>query len=414
MAVASGCEDIQRALEALVASPALGRSEQLRQLLRFLVTEEMEGRGGDLSEYAIGVKALGRPPEFAPELDSTVRTRTHELRKRIEEHYRTNATPGLRIEIPKGTYRPRFAQDVEEVAESLAPPTPAQSTQVPNRFWQGVAAGAVSLLALGLTAHFLWPAPAGERAAQQIWGPLLEKGSSVTLLLATAPQLWIRDFGSDPLPVGDPPFTFRVPDDEQFTEWYKQNQLRAPINPVLHPNHHGVLGGEASAAVTLAGFLAVRGVRVEQWHAEHPGAAEIKERNAVVLGRAEYNRVAQSLQPPRGFSVRYVAERREMGIVSADGKQAYFREKSGTINYGLITVLTNRTNAGPRRTILFAGLNSDGSQGAMEYLTSLDDLTELVREFKGEVPASFQVVVRTRSADTRALGAERAAVLVLE
>lgn len=397
-----------------MASPALGRSEQLRQLLRFLVTEEMEGRGGDLSEYAIGVKALGRPPEFAPELDSTVRTRTHELRKRIEEHYRTNATPGLRIEIPKGTYRPRFAQDVEEVAESLAPPTPAQSTQVPNRFWQGVAAGAVSLLALGLTAHFLWPAPAGERAAQQIWGPLLEKGSSVTLLLATAPQLWIRDFGSDPLPVGDPPFTFRVPDDEQFTEWYKQNQLRAPINPVLHPNHHGVLGGEASAAVTLAGFLAVRGVRVEQWHAEHPGAAEIKERNAVVLGRAEYNRVAQSLQPPRGFSVRYVAERREMGIVSADGKQAYFREKSGTINYGLITVLTNRTNAGPRRTILFAGLNSDGSQGAMEYLTSLDDLTELVREFKGEVPASFQVVVRTRSADTRALGAERAAVLVLE
>jgi len=262
--------------------------------------------------------------------------------------------------------------------------------------------------------QFLWPAPEGERAAQRVWGPLLEKGSSVTLLLATAPQLWIRDFGTDPLPVGDPPFTFRAPDDARFAEWYKQNQRRTAINPVLHPNHHGVLGGEASAAVTLAGFLAARGVRVEQWHAEHPGAAEIKDRNAVVLGRAEYNRVAQSLQPPQGFSVRYVPERREMGIVSADGKKAYFREKSGTINYGLITVLTNRTNAGPRRTILFAGLNSDGSQGAMEYLTTLADLTELVREFKGEVPASFQVVVRTRSADTRALRGERAALLVLE
>ena len=414
MAVASDCEDKQRALESLLASPALGRSEQLRQLLRFIVTEEIEGRGADLSEYAIGVKALGRPAEFAPEVDSTVRTRTHELRKRIEDYYRTTASPGLRIEIPKGTYRPRFAQDVEEVAESPAEPSPAESAQTPTRFWYGAAAGVAALLAVTLAFQFLWPAPAGERAAQRIWGPLLEKGSSVTLLLATAPQLWIRDFGTDPLPVGDPPFTLPAPEDPRLSEWYKQNLRFTPRQPVLHPNHHGVLGGEASAAVTLAGFLAARGVRVEQWHAEHPGAAEIKERNAVVLGRAEYNRVAQSLQPPKGFAVRYVPERREMGIVSADGKQAYFREKSGTINYGLITVLTNRTNAGPRRTILFAGLNSDGSQGAMEYLTSLDDLNELVREFKGEVPASFQVVVRTRSADTRALGAERAAVLVLE
>jgi hypothetical protein len=414
MAVASECGDKQRALESVLASPALGRSEQLRQLLRFLVTEEIEGRGGELNEYAIGVKALGRPAEFAPELDSTVRTRTHELRKRIEEHYRTTASAGTRIEIPKGTYRPRFVQEMEEAAESPAGPAPAEPARAPSRFWHGAAAGAAAILAVALAVQFLWPAPEGERAAQRVWGPLLEKGSSVTLLLATAPQLWIRDFGSDPLPVGDPPFTLPAPEDPRLSEWYKQNLRFTPRQPVLHPNHHGVLGGEASAAVTLAGFLAARGVRVEQWHAEHPGAAEIKDRNAVVLGRAEYNRVAHSLQPPQGFSVRYVPERREMGIVSADGKQAYFREKSGTINYGLITVLTNRTNAGPRRTILFAGLNSDGSQGAMEYLTTLADLTELVREFKGEVPASFQVVVRTRSADTRALRGERAAVRVLE
>lgn len=408
----------QRALDALLASPALGRSEQLRQLLRFLITEELEGRGAELTEYTIGVKALGRPPEFSPEVDSTVRTRTHELRKRIEEHYRTAPDAALRIEIPRGTYRPRFVREPEPAApNTLPPPAPAAppqpATPPPSRFWPGFAAGVAALLTLGLAAY-LWPAPPGERAARQVWGPLLDKGSTVTLLLATAPQLWIRDFGADPLPVNDPPFTLPAPSDPRFTEWYNTNVRRKPINPVLHPNHHGVLGGEASAAVTLAAFLAARGVQVEQLHAEHPGAPELKDRNAVVLGRAEYNRAASSLQPAQGFALRYVPERREMGIVSADGKRSFFREKSGTINYGLITVLTNRTNAGPRRTILFAGINSDGSQAAMEYLTSVDDLAELVSDFRGTVPASYQVVIRTRSADTRALRGERAATLVLE
>ncbi|MCX6602742.1 MAG: hypothetical protein NTV52_04035 [Acidobacteria bacterium] len=50
----------------------------------------------------------------------------------------------------------------------------------------------------------------------------------------------------------------------------------------------------------------------------------------------------------------------------------------------------------------------------MEYLTSPLDLTELLSEFQGRVPASYQIVIRTRSVNTRPLRVERVAVKSLE
>ncbi|MCX6602743.1 MAG: hypothetical protein NTV52_04040 [Acidobacteria bacterium] len=169
-------------------------------------------------------------------------------------------------------------------------------------FWVGVLAGGVACVFLGLLVRLVWPEAEGERAVQKVWGPFLERGSSVTLLLASSPNLWVREFGKDPLPVGDPPFTLPAPDDPRFLDWYRRTVLRDPVRLGLHPNSHAVMGGEASAAVTVAGFLAARGVQLEQFQAESPSAAEIKDRNAIVLGRAEYSGVAAALQPSNGYT----------------------------------------------------------------------------------------------------------------
>lgn len=408
-------------LAELLQSGALGRSDQLRQLLRYIVQEELAGRGDQLTEYNIGVKALGRPVDFAPEVDSSVRTRAHELRRRLEEHYRANPTEPWRIELPKGSYRARIVRRIEltEVTPPLVPALPEPPVRKPDgrfQFWLGFVLGAFALLTIGLAVRFLWPAPDSERSARAIWGPLLQPGSTVSVLLATTPQLWVREFGTNPLPEKDPPFLLPVPTDPRFPEWYKRVTLSDPRNLILHPNKNSPLGGEAEAAVTLANFLGARGVRVEMLHGDRAGAPEIKSRNAVVLGRPEYSRAAAALQPAQGFALRYVPERREFGIVSADGKQSFFRENAGGINYGLVTILTKNTDSGPRRTVLFAGINSDGSDAAMDHLTSLLNLTDLARTLKkqhGEVPGSFQVVVRSRSIDTRTLQSERVAIRIL-
>jgi hypothetical protein len=419
--VVPGREEQEQILGELLASSVFGRSEQLRQMLRYVVREEMEGRGEELSEYRIAVNALGRPAGFSPEVDSTVRTRMYELRRRLEEHYRTTPGGAWRIEVAKGSYRARFvAQRLESsvVVTAAAESTPAVvATAGRPGYWRGVATGGGVVLAVGVIVWLLvrlWPMEEGERAVRQVWGPLVEPQGTVSILLATAPQLWVREFGSEPIPAKDPPFALEVPEDPRFFEWYRRTTLRDPRRLMLHPNKNSPMGGEAEAAVTLAGFLGSRGMRMEMLLGDRPSSAiEIKERNAVILGRPEYCRAAAELQPTGGLAVRYLPERREYAVVSTDGKEAYYRQDSGRITYGLATVLTQRTDVGLRRKVLFAGVNSDGSDAAMDYLTSRLNLTELVKELVskyGAVPESYQVVVKSRSSDNRTMFAERVAV----
>ena len=42
-------------------------------------------RASEVTEYELGVEALGRPPSFTPEADSSVRTRVHALRQKLDE-----------------------------------------------------------------------------------------------------------------------------------------------------------------------------------------------------------------------------------------------------------------------------------------------------------------------------------------
>lgn len=404
-------------VDDLLTGPALGRSDQLRQLLRYLAEEEAAGRGAELSEHTIGVNALGRPADYAPEVDSTVRSRIHELRKRLEDHYRRESGGEWRIEIPKGTYRLRFVQTERPASPD---PKPREAEGSPARFGRGsqfgygLAAGLLTAAVIWGTAH--WWTPAADRAALRVWGPLLKKGEAVSVVLATAPQLWVREFGDLPLPAGDPAVLFAPPDSDSFRDWFARIAGRKPQRLLLHPNHHSPMGGEANAAISLAAFAAGHGVRVELLLGENTGATEIRDRNAVVLGRAEYSRAAAALQPAKGYAVRYVPERRAHGVVLPDSK-GFFREEAGRINYGLVTMLSKRTTSGLRTTMLVSGINSDGSEAAMAYMTTPDQLEELEAELiriHGRLPGNYQIVVRSRSSDTRSLLAERAAVLSLD
>lgn len=108
-------EDTTDALKAddvlgrILESGFLSASRKLEAFLRFVVREELEGRGHDLNAYAIAVNALDRPASFDPGSDPVVRVFAGRLRNALADYYEG---PGrgdpIRIEIPKGTYRPVF------------------------------------------------------------------------------------------------------------------------------------------------------------------------------------------------------------------------------------------------------------------------------------------------------------------
>ena len=262
----------------------------------------------------------------------------------------------------------------------------------------------------------------GERAIERVWGPLLAPRAAVTLVLATPPQLWVRDAGSHPFPAGDPPLLLPAPGDPAFLEWHRRLTLRAEGRLFLHPNAHSPLWGDAAAAVEAARFLAARGVNVELMAEENIRPAALKERDAIVFGREDYSPSVAEFQPAGGHAVRFVPERRQVGVVDTrrGGGPALFRDQGGRVSYGLVTVLTWKASGRrPFRTLMFSGINSDGSHAGLNFMITPERMADLVKRIletggRGRWPDSFQVVVRTRSVNTYTIQSEFAAFRRLE
>jgi adenylate cyclase len=128
-------DELHRALD----SGLDGASERQRNLLSYLVTEELEGRGARIKAYSIATQALGRSSDFDPQLDSIVRVEIGRLRQTLQRYYlKEGRNAAVVISIPKGQYRPIFT------------PTPAVGDSQPSPEGRGSRrrAGALALTLL--------------------------------------------------------------------------------------------------------------------------------------------------------------------------------------------------------------------------------------------------------------------------
>src|SRR6185437_6182460 len=102
-------EAIQSEVERILASEKFARSKRLRSLLRFTVTQTLQGNAESLKEYVIGTEVLKKPDSYDPRRDSLVRVLASRLRVKLKEYYNDGGSDDpLVIEFPKGKYVPRF------------------------------------------------------------------------------------------------------------------------------------------------------------------------------------------------------------------------------------------------------------------------------------------------------------------
>lgn len=96
-------------IDRLVASTALHQSESLCKLLRYLSKYAIEHPGEPVKEYQIATEVFGRPADFDPQLDSTIRVQVGRLRTKLIEYYTAEgADDPVVIELPKGSYHLEF------------------------------------------------------------------------------------------------------------------------------------------------------------------------------------------------------------------------------------------------------------------------------------------------------------------
>lgn len=111
---------VTEALRRITESSFIPAGSVPATILTYVVERTLAGDDRSIKAYTIAVEALGRPAEFNPDRDSTVRVAAMRLRNALDLYY---AGPGVgdpvRIRMAPGSYRPSFEM------RDVPPPAPA-------------------------------------------------------------------------------------------------------------------------------------------------------------------------------------------------------------------------------------------------------------------------------------------------
>src|SRR6185295_8758310 len=133
---------VRKQLEKVLSSAGFVRNDRLTRFLRFVVTQQLEGKADELKESLVGIEVFGRTPGYDSKLDSVVRTEAAKLRARLAEYYSAEgAGDAVVIQLPKGGYTPVFRQVAHEIAATTQDATPLGSRRRP---WLLAAVGALA------------------------------------------------------------------------------------------------------------------------------------------------------------------------------------------------------------------------------------------------------------------------------
>src|ERR1700689_5106504 len=147
---AAGPEQFFQQIDNIIKSHSLRGSESLCKLLQYLAKQSLNHPGAPLKEYQIATEVYGRPADFDPQSDSTIRVQAGRLRLKLAEYYAgEGAGDTILVKIPKGSYHLIFeAKGLDsEPLPQIVPsrPTALVVETVPARWRIGVV-----LLAVGL------------------------------------------------------------------------------------------------------------------------------------------------------------------------------------------------------------------------------------------------------------------------
>lgn len=395
--------NVQEVLAGILASETFRRADQLKRLIAYLVEQDQLGRIHEVTEYELGTKALGRPEDFSPDTDSTVRTRMHALRQKLEDYYRREAPDSdAKISFPKGSYRPTLER-------AAAPSEEAPVARKP-RWWMALA----GLALLALLAFVFWRKSSH---LESFWKPVLGSGRTTALLVGQPVHLWVRDIKGEATPKDYAHLPDPLPASQAFLN-YVRPRVSNNADLVLHPSPNATLWGDASGAAAAVRFLAFRGRNSELIpESTLRSGAALRGRPVLAFGRPEYSLAIQRyLAAAGGYTIGMRNDLQRYSIHRTSDPKDYFTNTlpPNEVNHGLVTVLDD----GEGRVMVFSGITSDGSIASFDYMTNEENLEQLWTRLQGEGlkswPSSFQVVLKVNSSQGYAMGAQYEKHLVLK
>lgn len=381
---------MEQQLTRILSSPPFANSRRCQQLLKYLVEHTLAGDLAALKERTIGVEVFGRDLEYDTSADAIVRVRANELRKRLAQYYeRHPADDAVRIELPPGSYVPRFSWlafvEPAERCEIKEPPAPVERTSRRGRL-----AIAAIISAAAIASAVLLVRSGFQPEIERFWKPVLGAPQPVVVCIPARERLFLHDRVREALVAAG-----RTPGRSLSLRLEEGDVVAVPQGQMSVQNVRAIL--------SLSRFLSERRKPV-QFRLVPEVAFDDIGQSAVILVGAYHNPWAEQL----ARDLRFAFESRGTGSAEV----CWVRDRrSGSepqwivhklwpyapqpVDYAIITRLFDRSSG--RVVISFAGVNGFGTQVAAEFLTAGRYWNEFARLApRGWERRNCQIVLETK------------------
>ena len=127
---------IREQLVRILNSGPFHQSQRRQRFLEYLVNETLAGRSERLKGYNVALEVFDRSESFDPVTDPLVRIEAARLRDRLREYYEGEGqNDPVRIDLPKGTYRPQI-EFLQEEASRIGVHKQPSTRESPRLFRQ--------------------------------------------------------------------------------------------------------------------------------------------------------------------------------------------------------------------------------------------------------------------------------------
>jgi hypothetical protein len=408
-AFTAGPEQLFQQIDNITKSHSLRGCESLGRLLQYLAKQSLDHPGAPLKEYQIATEVYGRPENFDPQSDSTVRVQASRLRVKLAEYYAgEGAADPILVKIPKGSYHLIFEPKPVELPpqpEAVLSTQPLSSSAPQSRIdvvetvsRMGIA---VILLSAGLMTSLV------------VLGAVLwnRKPSDPTTATSTAPHA--------PASLGAfwKPFTSRVEEPwvifsnaafvgrpETGMRYY--NSLH-DAKSTVYDHYTGV--GEVLAIHALDDALGSLGRRILVKRGSLFTLDDVKNNNLIFVGSPSENLSLRDIPGAEEFVFQRVPSgprRGDLSIVNKHPKlgeaNSYLASPSAvplTEDYSVVVLVPGLETG--RYVMILAGTTTFGTLGAVEFVCRPESVEKLLHEIpgSGDRPIRpFEALVRVKIA----------------
>jgi len=159
---------IREHLQEILASPGFATSKRAQEFLQLVVEHGLADRTASLKERMIGAEMFGRPTDYDTANDAVVRVKATEVRRRLAQYYGSVREPIVRIELPVGSYVPKFVWATAEKFSTNGVSDPQSAGRTSPRQWTLLVVVALLLIAVGLFAVDTWKKPPASKPIRSI------------------------------------------------------------------------------------------------------------------------------------------------------------------------------------------------------------------------------------------------------